>query len=180
MNTPYTHVPSGVIMSPLFVVEQSAPFLGSPQVLLAFLGNIGGTEILLILVLVLLVFGPKQLPEVAKTLGKTLKGVRKAADELRHEAGLDDAVRESRRLGDSLKRTVYSSMESPLEAPESPAPRLSPSPKANQGGSSAQENTPGQAPDDVSSLPPPSAAPQAGTSAAESVAPHSTDRPEET
>lgn len=96
-------------------LEQAFSFGGTPHGMLLFLGNIGGSEILLILLLVLLVFGPKQLPEVAKTLGKTLKGVRKAADELRREAGLDEAVRETRQIGNSLKRTVYASIESEPE-----------------------------------------------------------------
>jgi len=72
----------------------------------ALLGNIGGTELLLVLVVVLLVFGPKQLPEIARTIGKTLKGVRKAADEFRQESGVDEALRETQRLGIDLKRTV--------------------------------------------------------------------------
>lgn len=41
------------------------------------------TELLVVLAVALLVIGPKQLPQVAKTLGKTLRDFRRATDELR-------------------------------------------------------------------------------------------------
>jgi len=47
------------------------------------LGSIGFPEILFILALALLVFGPKRLPDVGRTLGKGLREFRKASNELR-------------------------------------------------------------------------------------------------
>lgn len=41
------------------------------------------TELLVVLAVALLVIGPKQLPQLAKTLGKTLRDVRRATDDLR-------------------------------------------------------------------------------------------------
>lgn len=41
------------------------------------------TEILIILVVALVILGPKELPNIAKTLGKTLRDVRRAGDDLR-------------------------------------------------------------------------------------------------
>ena len=43
---------------------------------LLLLGNIGGTEILLIVLLVLLLFGGKKIPELMKGLGKGVKSFR--------------------------------------------------------------------------------------------------------
>ena len=40
--------------------------------------NIGGTELLLIMFVVFLFFGPKKLPEIGKSLGKGLKEFRSA------------------------------------------------------------------------------------------------------
>ncbi len=56
------------------------------------MGNIGYPEILMILVLGLLMFGPKRLPEIARSVGKALRELRKAADELSDElkAGFDE------------------------------------------------------------------------------------------
>ena len=45
--------------------------------------NIGPQELLLILVLALLVVGPKRLPEIGRSLGKGLRELRKAQDEVK-------------------------------------------------------------------------------------------------
>ena len=40
------------------------------------LGGIGAPELIIILVIVLVLFGPKRLPELGKSLGKTMKSMR--------------------------------------------------------------------------------------------------------
>ena len=42
-------------------------------------------EVTVILVLALLIFGPKKLPELGKQLGKTLKSLKKASNEFQNE-----------------------------------------------------------------------------------------------
>ena len=49
------------------------------------LGGIGPWEILLILLIVLLLFGAKRIPEVARGLGKGMKEFKKAAREVGNE-----------------------------------------------------------------------------------------------
>jgi sec-independent protein translocase protein TatA len=44
--------------------------------------GIGPAEILLVLIVALLVFGPSKLPEIAKDLGKTIRKWRKALEEI--------------------------------------------------------------------------------------------------
>lgn len=44
-------------------------------------GSIGGPEILLIFVLGLLLFGPRKLPEIGRTIGKTLGEFRRATSD---------------------------------------------------------------------------------------------------
>lgn len=46
-------------------------------------GTLGGQEILLILILGLIVFGPRKLPEIGKTMGKMLAEFRKASNDFR-------------------------------------------------------------------------------------------------
>ncbi len=46
-------------------------------------GSLGFAEILFILGLALLVFGPKRLPEVGRTLGKGLREFRRATSDLK-------------------------------------------------------------------------------------------------
>ena len=47
--------------------------------------NIGPTELIVILLIALIVFGPKRLPEVGKTLGRSLQEFRRASNDLREE-----------------------------------------------------------------------------------------------
>ncbi|MFN3852726.1 MAG: twin-arginine translocase TatA/TatE family subunit [Spirosomataceae bacterium] len=59
---------------------------------LLFLGNLGGTEIFLILFVVLLFFGAKKLPELARGLGKGIREFKDASREVREniEKAADD------------------------------------------------------------------------------------------
>ncbi len=47
--------------------------------------GIGLPEIAVIVVLALLIFGPKRLPQLGKTVGKTLKGLQTASKEFENE-----------------------------------------------------------------------------------------------
>ena len=47
--------------------------------------NIGPEEIILILVIALIVFGPKRLPEIGRTVGKSLREFRRATQDLRDQ-----------------------------------------------------------------------------------------------
>ncbi len=47
--------------------------------------GIGIPEIAVIVVLALLIFGPKRLPQLGKTIGKTLKGLQNASKEFENE-----------------------------------------------------------------------------------------------
>jgi TatA/E family protein of Tat protein translocase len=53
-------------------------------------GSIGGTEILIILVIALVVFGPKRLPELGRTIGKGLGEFRRASNDLKRS--LEDEI----------------------------------------------------------------------------------------
>ena len=45
--------------------------------------GLGAGEILIILIIAFLLFGPKQLPEIGRQLGKAVKGFKETADDLR-------------------------------------------------------------------------------------------------
>ena len=45
-----------------------------------FLGGIGMPELLIILVVILIIFGPKNLPKLGSALGRTVKGVREGLE----------------------------------------------------------------------------------------------------
>jgi Tat protein translocase TatB subunit len=54
--------------------------------------EIGPLEILVVAVVALLVFGPEKLPEMARTVGRTISDLRRTAQEMRDEfsTGLED------------------------------------------------------------------------------------------
>ena len=50
--------------------------------MLAFLGGIGMSELIVIFLIILLLFGAKRLPEIARSLGKATTEFKKAKDEI--------------------------------------------------------------------------------------------------
>ncbi|UCC67455.1 MAG: twin-arginine translocase TatA/TatE family subunit [Armatimonadota bacterium] len=59
--------------------------------MLALFGSFGGQEILVILVLVLLLFGARRLPELARSLGQGIKEFRKSVKEISEDTESDDS-----------------------------------------------------------------------------------------
>jgi sec-independent protein translocase protein TatA len=53
--------------------------------LLALLSNFGGPDLIIILLIVLVLFGAKKLPELAKGMGQAVKEFQKAKDEFNDE-----------------------------------------------------------------------------------------------
>ncbi len=53
-------------------------------------GRIGLWEILLVLVVALIIFGPNKLPEMGRSIGNGLKEFRKATKELKDSISLDN------------------------------------------------------------------------------------------
>ena len=56
--------------------------------------GIGTGELLLILFLVFLIYGPKRLPELAQKLGKAIRDVRNAADDVQEAVKNADPTRD--------------------------------------------------------------------------------------
>ncbi len=60
----------------------------------ALLGPLGLPEILLILFIVILLFGPKKLPQLGKSIGETVKELRKAQERDDEEEEEEEIVEE--------------------------------------------------------------------------------------
>ena len=78
-------------------------------------GSIGGFEMLVLAIIGLLVFGPRRLPEIGRTLGKAMVEFRRAAMELRtsieREVNLEEVKETTRTIqkavgGDLLKDVI--------------------------------------------------------------------------
>ena len=91
--------------------------------------GIGFQEMLIILVVVLIFFGPKRLPDLAKSLGKGIAEFKKASEEVRK--GIEDAVKEES-AEDAPKPpgdlSAYGKAPGSPPAPGDPAPPVSPPP----------------------------------------------------
>ena len=84
-------------------------------------GSIGFPELIMIFIVVLLVFGPKKLPEFAKLLGKAVREFRTTIDEAK--AAIEDEIYKEgmagplQNIGKDIKDAlnVYSDIDKPIK-----------------------------------------------------------------
>ena len=91
--------------------------------------NIGTPELILILVVALIILGPKRLPELAKSLGRGLREFQKAADDVKESLTRD--IREEGENPDILGPGRIESappVEPPAEPATEPIPESAPEP----------------------------------------------------
>jgi len=85
--------------------------------MLGFIQNLGAMEIFLILLIVLLLFGAKRLPELSRSMGRSLREFKKATSEV--EDDFRDAMNEepeTRKSSKKIDRTAEESAKSGKEA----------------------------------------------------------------
>ncbi len=69
-------------------------------------GNIGFPEILLILALALLVFGPKKLPEIGRSIGRAMREFRRTSDEIKEKIEEEIQADELRDIKDEIEKGI--------------------------------------------------------------------------
>ncbi|MBF0120456.1 MAG: twin-arginine translocase TatA/TatE family subunit [Desulfobacterales bacterium] len=75
--------------------------------------GVGMTEVLLILAVALIVFGPAKLPELAKSLGKAIYEFKKAAMEVRQSIEFNDDVKDIKdKIGEGQVNTTTTNSSS--------------------------------------------------------------------
>lgn len=87
--------------------------------------GLGPLEILVVLVIILIVFGPMKLPEIAGQIGKTVRDVRKATTEMTRQ------ITQEAEAGKKAAESVRSDIESAASVGE-PGPHAPPSPVQKQ------------------------------------------------
>lgn len=74
--------------------------------------TVGTQEMVFIFLLALVLFGPKKLPEIARTVGKAINEFRRASNELkatfdREMSSLESESRELKEIGASIRQEAY-------------------------------------------------------------------------
>ena len=88
-------------------------------------GSLGIPELLMIFAVVLIVFGPRRIPEIGRTLGKALAEFRKATDDLKGTIEREVRLEELKKIGPEAMapfETVTRSEPEILPAPPAPPP----------------------------------------------------------
>jgi len=84
---------------------------------LLFLGDIGGSELILIMVVILIFFGANKIPELARGLGKGIREFKDASSEIRNE--FENAGQN--RPNQYPNQQQYSNQYPPQQAPYDPS-----------------------------------------------------------
>ncbi|MCZ7651155.1 MAG: twin-arginine translocase TatA/TatE family subunit [Thermoanaerobaculia bacterium] len=88
-------------------------------------GSLGFPELLFILVLALLIFGPKRLPEIGRTIGKGLAEFRRASNDLKRSIDTEILAADSaeRRPAPPSPRATAEPEPAPGDSPATSTPR---------------------------------------------------------
>lgn len=70
-----------------------------------FFGNVGATEVLVILLIMLLLFGSKRIPEIAQSLGKGIREFKKSMQEVQEEIEKPKLVKDNKDTKDKKEET---------------------------------------------------------------------------
>jgi sec-independent protein translocase protein TatA len=83
------------------------------------MGNIGMPELIIIFVIALIIFGPRKLPELGRSLGRSLNEFKRASNELKNT--LDEEIRVEETRGAERQRAPEPAR--PYSADETGIPR---------------------------------------------------------
>jgi TatA/E family protein of Tat protein translocase len=84
-------------------------------------GSIGMPEMIIILVIALIIFGPRKLPELGKSLGRSLNEFKKASNELRNTLEEEIRVEEKKEQRAKIEAEQTSAVEAAVPVPGSDA-----------------------------------------------------------
>jgi sec-independent protein translocase protein TatA len=92
-------------------------------------GSIGMQELIIIFVIALIIFGPRRLPELGKSLGKSIAEFKRASNELRNT--LEDEIR--------VEEQKQATTAAPAEASTAPAQTTTTAPTSESGDTPIQQ-----------------------------------------
>ena len=68
--------------------------------------NIGAAELILLLLIAFVVVGPKDLPKVARALGRFVRYIRTMIEEVKRETGFDEVAEELKGVERDVRQTI--------------------------------------------------------------------------
>ena len=86
------------------------------------LGSIGMPELIIIFVIALIIFGPRKLPELGRSLGKSLAEFKKASNELKSTLEEEIRLDEQRSTTEASKAASRAAAPTPTSSVEEPVP----------------------------------------------------------
>jgi sec-independent protein translocase protein TatB len=90
--------------------------------------GIGMPELILILVIALIVIGPKKLPDLAKSMGRAMREFKKATNEFKENLQIDEDLTDVKKAFDGLGKDIKDSV-STTETAEFQRPEASQTPE---------------------------------------------------
>jgi sec-independent protein translocase protein TatA len=105
-------------------------------------GSIGMPELIIILVIALIIFGPRKLPELGRSLGRSIGEFKKASNELRSTLEEEIRIEEQRDQRASIRAEQDSAMAAAATPPSATPPPVTPEPPV----SDTVTRTPGAGP----------------------------------
>ena len=94
-------------------------------------GSIGMPELIIILVIALIIFGPRKLPELGRSLGKSIGEFKRASNELR------STLEEEIRIEEQRERASTPAAATTPPSPTPPPPVAEPTPVSRTHGTGA-------------------------------------------
>ena len=95
-------------------------------------GSIGMPELVIILVIALIIFGPRKLPELGRSLGRSIGEFKKASHELRSTLEEEIRLEEQRDQRTALRAEQDTAIAAAVPPPSATAPAVTPAPPVNE------------------------------------------------
>jgi sec-independent protein translocase protein TatA len=85
------------------------------------IGSLGMPELIVIFIIALIIFGPRKLPELGRSLGKSIAEFKKATNEL--QSTLEEEIRlDEQRAAHETQKKAVESQTAPAAPPAEPPP----------------------------------------------------------